>query len=290
MSQNLEEIRKEIDKLDSNIHDLLMERADLIAGVAEAKRKSKSPVMQPAREAKMIRKLLSRHKGPLPEAAIVGIWRELVGAVYLLQAGLSVVVSAQEGEEYCWDSAKDYFGSVLQMKRTATALLAVSQLREGHNFIAVLPWPHDGEETPWWPLLLNQDQDIPMRIVCALPYGTEDKGISALQNKSLIVAKTDFASSGEDRSFLILRTNDSISRTRIVESLKDARLEPIGISAHVQEGESLYLIEVDGYVSPDDKRLEVIAEKFDNEGISCSCVGGYPVPPVFKPSILNRSA
>jgi len=105
MSQKLDDIRKKIDALDNQIHDLLMERADLIIGVTEEKKKNNIPVVQPAREAVMIRRLLARHRGPLPEAAIIGIWRELVGAVSLLQTGLKVAVSAAPNDAYCWDMA-----------------------------------------------------------------------------------------------------------------------------------------------------------------------------------------
>ena len=106
MSETLAEIRKKIDTLDDRIHDLLMERADLIVGVTEEKKKNNIPVVQPAREAMMIRRLLNRHRGPLPEATIVGIWRELVGAVSLLQTGLKVSVSP---ENYCWDGGQELF-------------------------------------------------------------------------------------------------------------------------------------------------------------------------------------
>src|SRR5690606_38307673 len=92
MSKKLEELRKKIDALDQVIHDALMARADLIDSVAAEKRKHNLPYVQPAREAQMIRRLLARHRGPLPAAAVVRIWRELVGAVSLLQTGLKISV------------------------------------------------------------------------------------------------------------------------------------------------------------------------------------------------------
>jgi chorismate mutase / prephenate dehydratase len=137
---SLTEIRKKIDSLDDQIHDLLMERADLIVGVTEEKKKNNIPVVQPAREAQMIRRLLARHRGPLPEATIIGIWRELVGAVSLLQTGLKVSVSP---ENFCWDQAKNYFGTVLPMVRATNTMMAIAALRENDSNFAVLPWPQD---------------------------------------------------------------------------------------------------------------------------------------------------
>jgi chorismate mutase-like protein len=161
MSAKLDDIRKKIDSLDNQIHDLLMERADLIMGVTEEKKKNNIPVVQPAREAVMIRRLLGRHRGPLPEAAIVGIWRELVGAVSLLQTGLKVAVSSAPTEAYCWDMAKNYFGTVLPMTKGMNSLMAVSSVRENESNFAVVPWPQDGEKAPWWPFLMNQKDENP---------------------------------------------------------------------------------------------------------------------------------
>lgn len=77
-SKELDEIRKKIDELDTRIHDTLKERAELVLKIGEEKRKNNIEIVQPAREAQMIRRLLSKHKGALPEMAVVRIWRELV--------------------------------------------------------------------------------------------------------------------------------------------------------------------------------------------------------------------
>ncbi len=100
-SPQLDKIRCQIDALDERIHDALMERAELVLKVGEEKRKNNIQIVQPAREARMIRRLLGRHHGALPEMAVVRIWRELVGAVSLLQTGLKVAVVAPEGYVQC---------------------------------------------------------------------------------------------------------------------------------------------------------------------------------------------
>lgn len=281
MSETLAEIRKKIDTLDDRIHDLLMERADLIVGVTEEKKKNNIPVVQPAREAMMIRRLLNRHRGPLPEATIVGIWRELVGAVSLLQTGLKVSVSP---ENYCWDGAKNYFGSVLPMVRATNTMMAIASLREGDANFAVLPWPHDGEQNAWWPFLVNQKEDR-MRIVSALPYGSAEKQFNTIQDRALVVSRTNFSASGEDHSFLALEIAPSVSRARIVDVFKSAGLELLTLNTRTGEGtggKSLHFIEVNNYVGEDDAQRAAVEEKFADAGARCVALGGYPVPPVFK--------
>jgi chorismate mutase/prephenate dehydratase len=156
MTQELSEIRIKIDAIDNQVHDLLMERASLVSSVAAAKRKEGMQIVQPAREARMIRRLLKRHKGPLPEATIVRIWRELVGSVSLLQTGLNVAVASNQGHSDFWDMARNYFGSAVPMKKINGNSNTVSAVREGEVSFGVLPWPELETSQAWWVHLFDR--------------------------------------------------------------------------------------------------------------------------------------
>lgn len=282
MSKKLQDIRKKIDSLDHKIHDVLMQRAELINDIAEEKRRSGLQFVHPAREAQMIRRLLERHKGSLPEAAIVRIWRELVGAVSLLQTGLKVSVAAPEGNTLLWDHSKAYFGSVVTMQKLSSPLVALASIREGESSFAVLPWPQDNEQPSWWTYLMAPDSEI--KIVCALPYGTVENQPEDAANKALVISKINFDPSGVDHSFVALEVDRSVSRARIVDVLKELEFEPLGITSITNaddEGHSMHLIELDDYVAEDDARLEEFAQKFDEFDGRTKALGGYPVPPEF---------
>jgi chorismate mutase len=60
MTQSVEDLRVQIDTLDNQLHDLLMERAELVLKIGEAKRRNKIQVVQPDREIIMLRRLLAR--------------------------------------------------------------------------------------------------------------------------------------------------------------------------------------------------------------------------------------
>lgn len=283
MSKKLQEIRKKIDTLDNKIHDVLMQRAELIDGVAEEKRKAGLQFVHPAREAQMIRRLLKRHKGSLPQAAIVKIWRELVGAVSLLQTGLKISVYIEEGRNLIWDYAKEYFGSVISMQRLTSPLVVLSSVREGESSFGVLPWPKDNEENAWWTYLMAPDCEI--RIVCALPYGSIEGQHPDSENKALVISKINFDPSGEDHSFVALDVDQSISRGRIVDLFKEEGLELLSITSIMKadtDGHGMHLVEVNDYLAEDDKRLAEFATKFEDQTARCKVVGGYPVPPTYK--------
>lgn len=291
MSKSLEDIRKKIDTLDDKIHDLLMDRADLVVDISKAKKNQSEQIVQPAREARMIRRLLQRHRGPLPEATIVRIWRELVGAVSLLQTGLKVSVSTGEGHNKYWDMAKNYFGSVLPMEKVKSGLIAVSNVREHDSDFAVVPWPHDGEANAWWPFLINQEGDHSMRIICAFPYGYDKDDPPNGDDKALVVSRIHFQPSGNDHSFLGVDVDNSVSRGRLVDVMKGLGLEPLSVytkSGSESGGKSQHLIEVNDYIGQDDKRLKTILDTFKDNDIFCFVVGGYPVQPEYSVSSRKK--
>ncbi len=290
-SPALDEIRKTIDALDDRIHDTLMERAALVLKIGEEKRRNNIQIVQPAREARMLRRLLGRHEGALPQMAIVRIWRELVGAVSLLQTGLKATVAAPEGQHEYWDLARDYFGSCLPLQRCATATSAISALKDDKMTFAVVPWPTEEEEQPWW-MYLGPNAPDPMYIIVALPYGRDPENPDPA-HRALVVSKAGFDSSGEDNSFLLLQCDRTISRGRLVDMAKKAGLTPIGLSSRRGGAESspaVHLMEVEDYIGKDNDRLKDFLKNIDDPGASVVCVGGYPVPPAYSRTVRTIGA
>lgn len=289
MSESLEDIRAQIDSLDHQVHDLLMKRAELIVKITEAKRRNNMQIVQPEREAMMIRRLLGRHKGLLPREAIVRIWRELVGAVSLLQTGLKVTVTVPNTDKglIYWDMAKDYFSSVLPMSRSESPQMALAGVREGESTFAVLPWPEIEEDKPWWSVLMGENAEDGMRIMARLPFGDRTRTNVRPDHQALVVAKVKFEPSGDDRSFLALDLDHSISRTRIIDRSKDMGLTPRSLYSMRSKGNgnTLHLLEVEGYVARTDEKLTELLERLEYPEGRCICLGGYPTPPVYEDKV-----
>lgn len=285
MSKILETVREKIDAIDDQVHDLLMERAELVMQIADEKKKQNLPVVHPAREAKMIRRLLDRNRSPFPEEAVVRIWRELVGAVCMLQTGLKVaVVSDEIRPNGLWDWSRDYFGGVLPKKRVPNAPAALGMVRNGDVNFAVVPWPEDSEQHPWWASLIHQG-DHAIQIVTKLPYGGEKDESLSYNDKALIVGRAEFKESGNDISFLVLETAEPISRGRLNESLEKDGHPTLGVltgAKHAENDPSTYLIEVMGYIAPGNYVPASLKDALEERHGKCVCIGGYPIPPSFR--------
>ena len=94
----LEQLRRAIDAIDDQLHDLLMKRTELAGQITAAKRAAVPGVdgagfMRPGREAQVIRRLAARHHGPFPKLAMVQLWREIMSAFVGLQTPFTVAVS-----------------------------------------------------------------------------------------------------------------------------------------------------------------------------------------------------
>ncbi len=273
MSKNLNEIRVKIDSIDNQLHDLLMERAELVSSVAAAKKKDGLQIVQPAREAMMIRRLLSRHKGVLPRSTIVRIWRELVGSVALLQTGLNVVVSPESNS---WDAAKNYFGSVIPMKSAIDNKHAITQVRDGGASFAVVSYPDIDDENPWWSCLLNQSDDEKLSIICGLPYGDMSG------EKSLVISKIKFMPSNDDISFIGVMLSSEISRASMMDIAKNSKLSATNVfsgAVNNDDDSRAYLLEVKGFIENDCEQIQSLKDNLKKQCVYCNSVGGYPVIP-----------
>lgn len=286
MSFDLQSVRENIDALDDKIHDLLMQRAELIKEVSAIKRKYNKPIVHPAREAAMIRRLLNRHEGILPQSTVIGIWRELVGGVSMLQRGLHAYVSTEGNQHDSWDMAKDYCGSVIPMTRCESSKFALSYVKEKMDAMAVLPWPVDEDKSPWWYDLARQErdlQDMPdMTVIAALPFGGSVP-YRQLESRALVISRMTYQPSGQDNSFFVLDIPADVSRASIVKSFSDKGVEALSVTLHAYSVDrKALLLETSGYLAPDSDIVAQLNKKYEDLGGFCCLIGGYPVPPILR--------
>jgi len=108
---SLATLRVEIDRIDEQMHALLMERGRIIDRLIAVKgRQGGGSAFRPEREASMMRAIAERHRGLLPLDAAEGIWRIIISTFTYAQAAYSVHVDASGGDASMRDSARFHFG------------------------------------------------------------------------------------------------------------------------------------------------------------------------------------
>ena len=120
MSDKLEELRKKIDEIDRALLRLFNERAKLAQTVGVDKKAAGEAVLfRPEREAQILARRQAENAGPLPNAAIAQLYRELMSACMALEAPLTIAYLGPEGT-FSQAAALKAFGSSVSTLSCAT--------------------------------------------------------------------------------------------------------------------------------------------------------------------------
>jgi len=266
----LDELRGEIDEIDTAMHDLIMRRAAIVENIAAAKGDQAASGMRPAREAEILRRLVARHAGPFPRGSLVRIWREIISAVTKMQGPYNVAVF-DDGGGGLWDLSRDYFGSCTEIATRTARRDVVGDVADGAVTHGVLPYPSEEDDRPWWAGLWAPDAP---RIVLRLPFA----GIGNARGRdaqALVIARIAPQATGDDRSLVMIETGQETRRTVFAEMLGRAGLEGRLVCAST-DGSLQYLVEAEGFIDSGDVRLGRLTEEKNVERVRI--IGAYPVP------------
>ncbi len=271
---SLDDLRREIDEIDDALHDLLMRRTEVFKKVRAAKGDGDN-YGRPGREAQVLRRLVARHRGALPKVVVARIWRDIIGALTALQGPLVVAVHTPEGGPDLRARARDHYGALASLAGYESEMGVLRAVTEGRATIGLLPLPESDDAEPWWPSLAS-DSDSTPRIVARLPFAAMEApaGNGA---EGLAVAMTPQEESGLDHGYLVVETAEELSRGALTELLGSAGIRVQDIQRwEAQPDQRLHLIEVEGFLAPDDPRLVELGR--GEATLKSWVIGGYAVP------------
>ncbi len=87
---NVEKLRKDIDKIDNEILNLLNKRSHIVLDIAHIKRNEKAKFYSPERERQILERLTALNQGPFPNETLKVIYREILSASLSLEEPLRV--------------------------------------------------------------------------------------------------------------------------------------------------------------------------------------------------------
>jgi chorismate mutase / prephenate dehydratase len=276
--RTLDEVRAEIDSIDDAIQDLLIRRTALVEEVRAIKRDWRVKI-QPSREADIIYRLVERHHGSFPKRDLVAIWRILICATLSFEGPFSVAVHVAREGDASWDIARDHFGPCTEMRRHGSSGSVIEAVRRQEAIVGVLPMPRHDDADPWWRHLMSSDPNAP-RIIARLPFADFSDG-GAGGPEALVICPVNIAPTGRDRSYLAAESERQLELDQLRRAVRQAGLAP-SFAARWRDGETpgawLYLAEVDGWLAPDDARLQRLRQTMDAPPNRLLPVGGYAEP------------
>jgi len=165
---SLGDLRKEIDRIDEEMHALLMQRGDIIDRLIASKSSQESgSAFRPAREADMMRRLVKRHKGRLPLDTAESIWRVIISTFTFVQAPFAVHADLSAGDALMRDSARFHFGFTVPFVPHMGASGVVAAVSESKGDLGLVPAISVAGAGAWWSAL---EFDAAPKIIARLPF------------------------------------------------------------------------------------------------------------------------
>jgi chorismate mutase len=166
---SLADLRKEIDRIDESMHQLLIKRGTLIDRLISVTRSQDTgtSAFRPAREAEMMRRLVKRHKGRLPLDTVESIWRVIISTFTYVQAPFSVHADLSAGDALMRDSARFHFGFTVPFVAHMGAAAVVAAVSASKGDLGLVPAFDIASAGAWWSAL---EFDAAPKIIARLPF------------------------------------------------------------------------------------------------------------------------
>jgi len=134
----LKSLRTQIDKLDLQILKLVNERAELALDVGKLKANNGNEIFAPAREEEVFENVVRHNKGPLDEATIRAIYREIMSGARALQRRIKIAFLGPE-YSYSYLAAVERFGQDCEFLRVGSIPAVFEEVNRGHADFGVVP-------------------------------------------------------------------------------------------------------------------------------------------------------
>jgi chorismate mutase len=165
---SLADLRADIDRIDTSMHELLMERGQVIERLIEVKKTQVSgSAFRPGREAEMMRRLALRHKGLLPLDTAEGIWRVIIATFTWVQAKYRVHADISGGDGPMRDSARFHFGFTAAYLPHDDAKAVIAAVAGSAGDLGIFRIDQGASAGAWWRALVGADTP---KIIARLPF------------------------------------------------------------------------------------------------------------------------
>jgi chorismate mutase/prephenate dehydratase len=135
---SIEEERRRLDEIDSEVARLLNERAKHVAEIGRIKAEQDSRVYVPEREKEVIERIRAENDGPLPNETLETIFKEIVSAMRSLEAPLTVAYFGPEAT-FTHLAARQAFGTSAKYKPVSAIHDVFTEVERGRATYGVVP-------------------------------------------------------------------------------------------------------------------------------------------------------
>ena len=177
MSQ-IDKLRKQIDKIDFKILDLLKKRSKIAEKIG--KEKKSNNLFRPERQASILRNILKKNGNNLNPSYILSFWRTIFLSQIDVQGGIKLILSNNIANSYI-KTIYDYFSHDIEISTMNNTSKALEKVHKGKNILTILPYPSNNKGAIWW----TNKRLEKLYAIAALPFFLKKKKTPSL----IIVSK-----------------------------------------------------------------------------------------------------
>ena len=174
MSQ-IDKLRKQIDKIDFQILDLLKKRSKIAENIG--KEKKSNNLFRPERQASILRNILKKNGNNLNPLYILSFWRSIFLSQIDVQGGIKLILSNNIANSYI-KTIYDYFSHDIEIITMNNTSKALEKVYNGKNILTILPYPSNNKGAQWW----TNKRLEKLYAIAALPFFSKEKKITKLNN------------------------------------------------------------------------------------------------------------
>ncbi len=278
-AKSLDDVRRQIDAIDTQLHDLIMRRTKIVEEVRRIKA-TDAVKIRPAREAEIAYRLLARHQSAFPRRELLRIWRELIVATLSFEGPFTVAVLADERRPGLWDLARDQYGSHVPLTQHPSRRSLIDAVRRQEATVGILPWPEDRDGgEPWWRYLLSTAVDAP-RVIARLPFSGLPNGRGD-DLDALVICPVPQEPTGRDRSFVAIESADELGFKAIDDACGQAGITTTFHQTWHDPNRPVSwvtLVEGLGFIDPAGRQYERLLDALGRRAARVLHLGGYAEP------------
>jgi chorismate mutase/prephenate dehydratase len=165
---NIPEHRKAIDKSDTQIVKLLNERTRHVLAIGEIKRKAGEEIYAPHRERAVLQRICRKNQGPITNASLRAIYREIMSSALSLEKSLTVAYLGPEAT-FTHQAAICRFGASLLYSPQKTISDVFTEVSKNRADYGVVPVENSTEGVVTHTLDMFVDSDLKIVAQIILP-------------------------------------------------------------------------------------------------------------------------
>lgn len=168
---NLEDLRKQIDRIDANIVNVLNRRSEITLNIRKLKKKLGKGIYSPEREWQVLTRLKKINRGPLSDEALDSIYREIMSSALALEKPLTIAYLGPEAT-FTHLAAIKKFGHQLEYLPCSSISDVFKEVQKQNANYGVVPIENsiEGAVTHTLDMLIDSDLKICAQIVMSVTH------------------------------------------------------------------------------------------------------------------------